>query len=91
MRLPDEIIAVDTGSSDDTILLLKHLAATSPVPFQVIEALGDNIFQGCNHAIRSTSFDHIAMTDFGTKPQADWLELLILPFEHNLNTEVILF
>ena len=80
-RLPNEIIVVDTGSSDGTIQLLKQLAATSPVPFRLIEAPGANISQGRNHAIRSSSFDHIAVTDFGTKPHKDWLELLILPFE----------
>ena len=87
-RLPDEIIVVDTGSSDGTVPLLKQLAATSPVPIRVIEAPGDNISQGRNRAVRSTSLDYIAVTDFGTKPHRDWLELLILPFEINLKTEV---
>ncbi len=87
-RLPDEIIVVDTGSSDGTVNLLKQLSATSAVPFRVIEAPGDNISQGRNRAVRSTSFDHIAVTDFGTKPHPNWLEFLIFPFEYNLNTEV---
>lgn len=88
MRLPDEIVIVDTGSTDGTVSLLTKLAAESPIPMRVIEAPGKNIAQGRNLAIQSSQMDLIAVTDFGTKPRANWLELLVLPFEIDVDTEV---
>jgi len=87
-RLPNEIVVVDTGSTDGTLPLLQQLAAASPVPFRVIEAPGCNISQGRNLAIRTAQFAHIAVTDFGTQPHSGWLERLIFPFEHNPEMEV---
>ncbi len=87
-HLPNEIIVVDTGSSDGTVKLLRKLASQSPIPFQVIEAPGLNISQGRNLAIKSSNLNFIAVTDFGTKPREDWLEKLMLPFEFTPDIEV---
>ncbi len=87
-RLPAEIVVVDTGSSDDTVKLLKQLSLQSPVPFRIIEAQGLNISQGRNLAIRSSNLKYVAVTDFGTQPRQDWLERLILPFEIKPETQV---
>ncbi|MBN2678471.1 MAG: glycosyltransferase [Anaerolineaceae bacterium] len=87
-RLPDEILVVDTGSTDDTVTILKTLSSSSPVPFKVICSPGLNISQGRNLAIQSSKLEHIAVTDLGTKAHPDWLEKLIFPFEHAPETEV---
>jgi glycosyltransferase involved in cell wall biosynthesis len=87
-RLPDEILVVDTGSTDDTVSILNSLSSSSPVPFRVINSPGLNISQGRNLAIQSTKIEHIIVTDLGTKAHPDWLEKLIFPFEHAPKTEV---
>ncbi len=88
IRLPDEIIVVDTGSSDGTREILKALAGCSPVPVRVIETENCNIAAGRNCAIEAARYEVIAVTDFGTTAHPDWLERLIAPFEIDPRTEV---
>jgi glycosyltransferase involved in cell wall biosynthesis len=87
-RHPDEIIVVDTGSTDGTAELLVELSRHSPVPFNVIIAPGDNIAQGRNRAVLQSRYPVIAVTDFGALARADWLEKLAAPFEIDPRTQV---
>ncbi len=87
-RTPDEIIIVDTGSTDGTVELLNSLASQSPVPFHVLERHDINIAQGRNLAISATQHPVIAVTDLGSLPRLDWLEHLIYPFEDDPEIQV---
>lgn len=87
-RLPDEIVITDTGSNDGTSDLLRELANQSEVPFKVLEVPGANIAQGRNIAIAHARSDVIAVTDFGCKPDLDWLENIVAPFEIDPDNQV---
>lgn len=87
-RLPDEIVVVDTGSTDGTVDLLNQLAARSPIPTRVICAASGNIASGRNLAVAAAKHEVIAVTDFGTTAHLDWLERLVAPFEIDPRTQV---
>lgn len=88
-RLPDEVIVVESSSTDGTLERLHELAARSPVPFRVISAPGANIAKARNIAIREANHDVIACIDFGSHPRPNWLEKLIAPFEINPKIQVV--
>lgn len=77
-RLPDEVVACDGGSADETVGLL-HAEARFPV--RVIVAPGANIAQGRNQAIAVAQHDLVACTDAGVRLDSRWLENLIRPID----------
>jgi glycosyltransferase involved in cell wall biosynthesis len=78
--LPDEIIVVDTGSSDGTFRLLQEEACISRgIPFHVIYSPAANIAQARNIGIKNAKNQIIAITDFGATPREDWLEKITYP------------
>ena len=87
-RLPEEIVIVDGGSTDGTIAEIERARASAPVPIRLIEAPGANISEGRNVAIAEASNEVIAVTDAGTRPEPDWLEKLVAPFEREPDTAV---
>lgn len=76
-RLPDEIVIVDGGSSDDTVANIERYA--DRLPLRVLAEPGCNISRGRNVAIAATQGDIIAVTDFGVRLHETWLERLVQP------------
>ena len=77
-RLPDEVVACDGGSADETVRLLR---AETRFPVRVIVAPGANISQGRNQAIAVAQHDLVACTDAGVRLDPRWLENLIRPID----------
>ncbi len=79
-RLPDEIVIADGGSTDGTLDVLQRYAEVASVPLRVISAPGANIARGRNLAIAAAAHEIIACSDCGSLLNANWLEMLTLPF-----------
>jgi glycosyltransferase involved in cell wall biosynthesis len=83
-RLPDEVVVVDGGSSDDSVAILQSFADHGQLPLKVLVEAGANISRGRNLAIAAACGDVIASTDAGVWLAPDWLSELVAPFEaHN--------
>ena len=83
-RVPDEVIIVDGGSSDDTVSILQSYADQGLMPLRVLIEPNANISRGRNVAIAAASADVIASTDAGVRLTPEWLAELVIPFEaHN--------
>jgi glycosyltransferase involved in cell wall biosynthesis len=79
-RLPDEVVFVDGGSTDDTVSILQAAADDGRLPLSILVEPGANISRGRNVAIAASSGDVIASTDAGVWLSPDWLDALLTPF-----------
>jgi len=87
-RIPDEIIVVDGGSTDDTQDAIRALAADN-AHIRLIEAPGANIAAGRNIGTRAARWEMIATTDAGCRAAPDWLAKLVHPFSEEPDTDFV--
>src|SRR5262245_12084879 len=81
-RLPDEIVVADGCSTDDTVARLEAFGNRG-VPLRVVR--NESIFcgGGRNVATRAASHDILITLDLGNRPDPQWLESMVRPFEED--------
>jgi glycosyltransferase involved in cell wall biosynthesis len=75
-RMPDEVVIVDGGSSDDTAERFRRGEG-----IELIVEPGANISRGRNVALEAATHDIIALTDADCVLEPTWLEELLKPLE----------
>lgn len=86
--VPNEIVIVDGGSSDNTVKIVNDYIETSNLDIKlIVEPCA--VAQGRNIAIKNSKYEIIAITDAGTKLDKNWLEYLITPFEIDTKIQVV--
>jgi glycosyltransferase involved in cell wall biosynthesis len=88
-RLPDEVVVVDGGSSDDSLAILQSYIDQGTLPLKVLVEVGANISRGRNLAIAAAGGDVIASTDAGVRLAPGWLSELVAPFESHNPPQVV--
>jgi glycosyltransferase involved in cell wall biosynthesis len=88
-RVPDEVILLEGGSRDNTYEILEEYAKSTPLNLKLLKKPGLNIATRRNLGAQMAMYPVIAMTDFGCSLRRDWLEKIIIPFEHNPDMELV--
>ena len=88
LRLVDEVVVADGGSSDGTWEILQEYAAAHP-KFRAVQEKGANICRGRNLAVRATDADVLVVFDSGTAYGEEWLGRMIRPFREDPSTDVV--
>lgn len=86
-RLPDEVVIVDGGSSDETVAILQSYA--DKLPLRVLVEAGCNISEGRNRAIAAAQGDIIAVTDAGVIVEPDWLDKITRPLVEDTSCTMV--
>jgi glycosyltransferase involved in cell wall biosynthesis len=77
---PNEIILVDGGSEDATVLRARSFQSRMPA-LQIVLAPGSNISAGRNRGIAASTSPIIVLTDAGCVPEPEWIEALVAALE----------
>src|SRR5688572_8539061 len=87
-RPVDEIVFVDSGSSDRTVELLRN-ASIGNAPVRVIESGPGSPGKGRNIGIAAARNEWVALTDAGIKLDPHWVAELVEVVQHKPDVDVV--
>lgn len=85
--LPDEVVIVDGGSTDDTVAIIQTYA--DRLTLRVRVEPGCSISQGRNRAIAAAQGGIITVTDAGVELAPGWFELITRPLVDDPAVQVV--
>lgn len=88
IRPPDEVVVVDGGSTDSTRTVIDSYSSKFR-KLVVVDAPGANIARGREIATGKAQNPIIASIDAGCRAEPNWLDRLTLPFDEDINVDVV--
>jgi glycosyltransferase involved in cell wall biosynthesis len=85
----DELVIVDGGSKDKTVMIIDSFKSKAKFPINLIIEPRANIARGRNIAIAAAKGDIIAVTDAGCEVGSGWLEALTRPLKEQEKSRVV--
>jgi len=85
IKIPDEVIIVDSFSTDGTFEIIKEFIENEPTLNILLIQEKCNVAKGRNIAIKNAKYDYIVSTDLGLKIPSNWFLEITKPF---YNTEI---
>ncbi len=76
-RLPDQVVVVDDGSTDDTVKVVEALAKRTPYAVDLVQQQNGGPGSARNRGIEVATGDVVAFTDSDAVPRSTWLETAI--------------
>ena len=86
-KLPDELVIVDGGSTDNTYQVLQSYQ--DKLPLKLICLPGANISVGRNRAVEQSTGDIIVITDAGVELPDHWFATITQPFETSASVNAV--
>lgn len=86
--LPEEVVFVDGGSTDQTVGLIKRVISKDP-KYKIIRSFRSSPGKGRNLGIKNAENEWIALTDAGIKLEKNWLKNLVREVENNPETDLV--
>jgi glycosyltransferase involved in cell wall biosynthesis len=86
-RQPDEIVIVDSESTDGTTEFLREWEARDSRVSIVVQKCSPA--RGHNIGNASAKYEHIVSTDMGIRIDPNWFEEIVRPFEEDATVEIV--
>jgi len=76
--LPKEVIFIDSGSNDDSVVIIQEIASSNYFPFKLLVLINSGGLPGGNRnfGINAAKCNWVAFIDAGLVPEYNWLQSL---------------
>ena len=86
-RQPNEIVIVDSESTDGTTELLKEWTRFDPRVKLIVKKCSPA--KGHNIAVEAAAYEHVVSTDMGIRIDPEWFEEIVRPFEEDESVDIV--
>ncbi|MDP3234842.1 MAG: glycosyltransferase [Myxococcales bacterium] len=87
--LPETVIVVDGGSTDETVALVRSFASSAPFRVEVVDEGPCNIAAGRNRGLKLVRDEVVVFLDAGCMLRGDFFSAIVGPFAAHPETDLV--